>query len=164
MAHAHQHRPTDCFWPGGPPTPLRHGLTDAANRVRVPIASGAVCAGFPSPADDHAEDALDPASLIVANPAATFLWRVQGRSMIDAGINDGDLVVIDRSLTPKAGDVVIAVIDGLPSLKRVVRRRGRLVLDFANGDMGHLVLDEASEAAIWGVVTWSLTRHRVLTG
>lgn len=151
-------------WPGGSPLPFDPAALEPANRALVPIGAGTVCAGFPSPADDHAEEALDPARLIVANPAATFLWRVSGRSMVDAGINDGDLVVIDRSLTPKAGDVVIAVIDGLPSLKRVVKRRGRLMLDFANADMAPLMLDEAAEAAIWGVVTWSLTRHRVLAG
>ena len=120
-----------------------------------------LCAGFPSPAEDYVEEALDPARLIVTNPASTYMWRVIGRSMIGAGINDGDYAVVDRSLTPKADDVVVAIIDGLPSAKRVVRLRGgRLALDFDHPDMGPLVLDEASEAMIWGVVTWSLTPHR----
>ncbi|MNF09525.1 LexA repressor [compost metagenome] len=68
--------------------------------------------------------------------------------------------MVDRSLTPRAGDVVVAVIDSQPSVKRLVKRRGRLALECANREMEPLVLDEATEASIWGVVTWSLTRHR----
>ncbi len=129
-------------------------------RILVPLMGPAVCAGFPSPADDYVEEALDPARLIVTNPVATFMWRVAGRSAIGAGINDGDYVVVDRSLVAQAGDMVIAVIDGQPSVKQVVKRGGRLVLEFANSAMTPLSLDEASEATIWGVVTWSLTPHR----
>lgn len=129
--------------------------------IPVPFMGVRLCAGFPSPADDYVEDALDPSTLIVTNPTATFIWRVSGISMVRAGINDGDYVVVDRSLVPKADDVVVAVIDGLPSAKRVVRLTGgRLALDFADVAMTPLVLDEASEALIWGVITWSLTPHR----
>jgi len=129
--------------------------------MRVPVMGARLCAGFPSPADDYVEGALDPATLIITNPTATFIWRVSGISMVRAGVNDGDYVVVDRSLVPKAGDVVVAVIDGLPSAKRVVRAPGgRLALDFADAALTPLVLDEASEALIWGVVTWSLTPHR----
>lgn len=143
-------------WPSGvrPVAPLRRALN-------LPVMGARLCAGFPSPADDYVEDALDPSTLIVTNPAATFFWRVAGISMVRAGINDGDFVVVDRSLIPKAGDVVVAVIDGLPSAKRVVRLPGgRLALDFADAARTPLILDEASEAIIWGVVTWSLTPHR----
>lgn len=130
--------------------------------VLIPLMGTSVCAGFPSPADDYVEEALDPARLIVTNPASTFMWRVAGSSMTGAGIQDGDFVVVDRSLKPKAGDVVVAIIDGLFSVKRVRRHGARLALDFDSPAMTPLVLDEAAEAAIWGVVTWSLTRHRVV--
>lgn len=127
----------------------------------LPFMGASLCAGFPSPADDYLEEALDPAQLIVTNPTATFVWRITGRSMIGRGINDGDYVVVDRSLAPRADDAVVAVIDGQPSAKRVIRLRGgRLALDFDNPAMSPLVLDEASEAMIWGVITWSLTPHR----
>lgn len=120
-----------------------------------------LCAGFPSPADDYVEEALDPARLIITNPASTFMWQITGSSLISKGVNDGDYAVVDRSLTPKADDIVVAVIDGLPSAKHVVRlRSGRLALDYANPAMGPLILDEASEAMIWGVITWTLTPHR----
>lgn len=133
------------------------------SKLELPLMGARVCAGFPSPADDYIEEALDPARLIVTNPVSTFLWRVTGCSMIERGILDGDFVVVDRSLTVKVGDVVVAIIDGQPSLKVVKRRAGRLVLDFANKAMGHLQLDETSEAIVWGVVTWSLTQHRKLS-
>ena len=130
--------------------------------IHVPLMGTSVCAGFPSPADDYVEEALDPARLIVTNPASTFMWRVAGSSMTGAGIQDGDFVVVDRSLKPKAGDVVVAMIDGLFSVKRVRRHGARLALDFDSPAMPPLILDEAAEATIWGVVTWSLTRHRVV--
>lgn len=129
--------------------------------VPLPLMGARLCAGFPSPADDYVESALDPAELIVTNPVSTFMWRVAGSSMVRAGIKDGDYVVVDRSLTAKSGDVVVAVIDGMPSAKKVKRvRGGGLALDFADADRTPLLLDESSEAAIWGVITWSLTPHR----
>ena len=127
----------------------------------LPMMGPSLCAGFPSPADDYVEDALDPSRLIVTNPTATFMWKVCGSSMVRAGIRDGDYVVVDRSLVAKAGDVVVAVIDGMPSAKLVTRdTEGRLALEFADAKRTPLILDEASEALIWGVVTWSLTPHR----
>lgn len=131
------------------------------NRTLIPLMGPSVCAGFPSPADDYVEQALDPAALLVTNPISTFMWRVSGHSMKDAGILDGGFVVVDRSLKPRNGDVVVAVIDGQPSVKRLKRSRdGNMALQFANGEMPPLILDEASEASIWGVVTWSLVPHR----
>ena len=129
--------------------------------VRLPLMGSGLCAGFPSPADDYVEHALDPSRLIVTNPTATFMWKVCGISMVRAGILDGDYVVVDRSLIAKAGDVVVAVIDGMPSAKLVTKdAQGRLALDFADAKRTPLILDESSEALIWGVVTWSLTPHR----
>jgi len=129
--------------------------------VPLPLMGARLCAGFPSPADDYVEDALDPSRLIVTNPTATFMWKVSGSSMVRAGIRDGDYVVVDRSLVAKAGDVVVAVIDGMPSAKLVIKNgEGRLALDFADAKRTPLILDESSEALIWGVVTWSLTPHR----
>lgn len=134
----------------------------SAEPMLVPLMGAKVCAGFPSPADDYIEEALDPSRLIITNPASTFLLQVQGESMIGSGIMDGDYVVVDRSLAVKHDDVVVAIIDGLLSVKRVTKRGGRLTLDFDNPAMGQLQLDEASEVIIWGVVVWSLTRHRVI--
>ena len=129
----------------------------------IPLMGAQVCAGFPSPADDYVEEALDFATLIVTNPISTFFWRVAGESMVAAGIMDGDYIVVDRSLKPREKDAVVAIIDGQPSVKLVVKRGQGLALDFANPAMKPLELDEMSEASIWGVVTWSLTQHRSLS-
>lgn len=131
------------------------------NKTLIPLMGPSVCAGFPSPADDYVEEALDPSRLIVTNPISTFMWRVSGHSMKDAGILDGGFVVVDRSLKPRSGDVVVAIIDGQPSVKHLRRNQnGSMTLQFANPEMPPLVLDEASEASICGVVTWSLVPHR----
>ena len=80
--------------------------------------------------------------------------------MVDAGIHDGDMVVVDRSVRPRDGDVVIAMIDGERSLKQVARRSGRLTLQFGNRAMPPLELREGADVEIWGVVTWGLRRLR----
>ena len=132
-------------------------------KLELPLMGARVCAGFPSPADDYIEEAIDLSKILIFNPISTFIWKVDGWSVKDSGINDGDYVVVDRSVTSKAGDIVVAIIDGQPSLKLVRKRMGRLILDFDNKAMGHLEIDEASEVIIWGVVLWSLTQHRKLS-
>lgn len=118
-----------------------------------------VCAGFPSPADDYIEDEVDIARLVVGNPLATFLWTAQGECMIGAGIYDGDVLVVDRSLEPVVGDVVVAVVDGEPSVKRLVLEAGQLALTIENPAMPVFRPPAITEAAIWGVVRWTLRRH-----
>lgn len=137
-------------------------LQHSAEPMLVPMMGAKVCAGFPSPADDYIEGAIDLSQILIINPISTFIWKVDGWSVKDSGINDGDYVVVDRSVTAKAGDVVVAIIDGQASLKCIRKRLGRLILDFDNKDMGHLEISEASEVIVWGVVLWSLTQHRKL--
>lgn len=104
------------------------------NRTLIPLKGPSVYAGFPSPADDYVEQALDPAALLVTNPISTFMWRVSGHSMRDAGILDAGFVTVDRSLKSRNGDVVVAVIDIHPTVKRLRRSRdGTMALQFANG-------------------------------
>ena len=129
---------------------------------RVPLVGRSLPAGFPSPADDFTEDSPELPRWLAPNPPATFLWRVTGWSMLGAGIHDGDLAVVDRSLSPMSGDVVVAVIDGEPSLKRYRMEGNRVTLAFDNPDMPAFPFDEMSEATIWGVVTLSLRLHRPL--
>lgn len=126
----------------------------------LPIFAGRVCAGFPSPADDYIEDAVDLTRLVVSHPAATFLWRVQGECMIEAGIFDGDILVVDRSLQPRDEDVVVAVIDGQPSVKRLRRVGGRLQLENENRTFKPFGVGEGAEVSIWGVVKCNLRLFR----
>lgn len=111
-----------------------------------------VPAGWPSPSEDYIEDALDLQKLLVRNPAATFFIRAMGHSMIGAGIHDNDLLVVDRSIAPTAGKVVIAVIDGELTVKRLVKKNGRILLAPENPDYPVFDITGREDASIWGVV------------
>jgi DNA polymerase V len=128
--------------------------------IEVPMVAHGVCAGFPSPADDHLDDPIDLTSLLIQNPPATFLWRVDGSSMRDAGIFDGDLLVVDRSLDPRDGDVVVATVDGERTLKRLSVRDGRPHLSLENSDMPAYELSEVTEVEVWGVIVCNIHFHR----
>lgn len=115
--------------------------------------------GFPSPAEDHAQRRLDLNELLIRQADATFFMRVRGTSMRDAGIDDGDYVVIDRSLEAKHGNIVLAVVDGEFTIKRLFKRAGRVKLLAANPVFGDIEFREGQELAVWGVVTWTLKGH-----
>ncbi|MBZ6078957.1 LexA family protein [Microvirga puerhi] len=119
--------------------------------VRVPVMGPSICAGFPSPADDFTEDAVDIPRWMAPNPTASFLFRVDGECLIDIGIFDGDLLLVDRSLKPRTGCVVVAVIDGERSLKIIKRRHGRVHLEIANRRMPPFEVPEHADVSIWGV-------------
>jgi DNA polymerase V len=125
----------------------------------LPLVGFRICCGFPSPADDWIEDAIDVSRLVVTNPAATFLWRASGDCMTPT-ILDGDYLVCDRSLAPVSGDVVVAVVDGEPTVKRLAYVAGRPTLSHDNPLSPQFAPDPHSEISIWGVVAWSLRAHR----
>lgn len=112
-----------------------------------------VSAGFPSPADDYLEGPLDLNAHLITHPAATFFVRVTGDSMIGAGIHTGDLLVVDRALAPTERRVVIAVVNGELTVKRLVYRHGQLVLVPENSAYEPLRITPETDCAIWGVVT-----------
>lgn len=127
--------------------------------VPVPVMGTRICAGFPSPADDFLDGELDLTRILAPNRPATFLWRVSGHSMRDVGIHDGDVVVVDRSVRPFDGCVVVAVINGETSLK--LYRKGRPArLTFANREMPAFPMDDMAQVEIWGVVTWTLHKPK----
>lgn len=119
----------------------------------LPLMQWKVQAGFPSPAEDDRETELDLNTLLVEHPEATFLLRVSGHSMTDAGIDDGDVLVVDRAQDPVHGRIVIAVVDGEFTVKRLYRRGGKIRLEAANPDYPPIVFHEGQEASVWGVVT-----------
>ena len=126
-----------------------------------PKISGSVVAGFPSPAEQYLEPPLDLNELLVKRPAATFFVRVQGDSMIGAGINDGDLLVVDRSLRPASGDVIIASVDGDFTVKTLrlgdgewgTGNGGEIRLVAANPKYPDIVLKPGQELDYLGKVT-----------
>jgi len=111
-----------------------------------------ISAGFPSPAEDTYE-AFDLVSHIVRHPAATFFMRVAGDSMIDAGIFDGDLIVVDRSIEAKSGDIIVAILNGEFSIKRLHRNGAKIELIPENPKYRKIILNESMELEVWGVVT-----------
>jgi len=121
--------------------------------IKLPMVGQSVHAGFPSPADDFIEAMIDLNQVLVQNPTATFLWRVVGDCMIDVKIFPGDVVIVDRSVSPKHRSIVLAIIDGEPTLKRLNRRGGVLVLQNENAKLPTFTIAEGTEVSIWGVVT-----------
>lgn len=119
----------------------------------LPLLGRRVPAGFPSPADDYLEGEIDLNRYLIERPAACFLMRVSGPSMSGAGIMDGDLVVVDRSVEAKPGHVVIAILQGEMTLKRLHRLKdGRSALKAEHPDFADQPIGDGYPAEIWGVV------------
>jgi len=118
----------------------------------VEIGESVIPAGFPTPADDFHET-FDIVSHIVSHPTATFFMRVAGDSMTGAGIFDGDLLVVDRSLEAESGDIVVAILNGEFTIKRFRRSGSAIELVPENPRYRKIVLNEGMELEIWGVVT-----------
>ena len=121
--------------------------------VNTPIFTSRVQAGFPSPADDYLEDQLDLNKHLIHHQEATFFVRAQGESMLNAGIHPGDILVVDKSLIAKSGKIVIAVVDGEFTVKRLHKYKGKITLKAENPDFDDIVINAGNELIIWGVVT-----------
>ena len=126
----------------------------------IPMFSGAVQAGFPSPAEDHMDMDLNLNDYLVQNPSATFCVRAIGESMKDAGIKSGDIMIVDKSLEPKNRSIVLAVIDGEFTVKRVRVNDNELYLVPENSNFSPIKITEEADFQIWGVVTYII--HKVV--
>ena len=122
------------------------------------LLTGRVCAGFPSPAEDLGAQRIDLTQVLVTHPQATFMLRTQGHSMVEAGIFDGDILVVDRALLPRHRHIVVAVVDGDFTVKRLYQRGGRIKLQAANPTFPDIVPKDGQQLEVWGVVTASITR------
>lgn len=118
-----------------------------------PLYFSAVSAGFPSPADDYIEQNINLHDYLVSNPPATFFVKVEGDSMTGAGIFDKDILIVDRSLEAKNNKVVIAVVDGELTVKRLKKTRNGIRLDAENPKYPSISIARDTELTIWGVVT-----------
>ena len=123
------------------------------SNISLPLYSSKVPAGFPSPADDHMEGKLDLNTHLVKHPTATFFVKASGDSMLGAGIHDGDILVVDRSLEPRKGKVVIAAVDGQLTVKRLQKKGSKTFLVPENKKFRSIELNENNDVKIWGVVT-----------
>lgn len=117
-------------------------------------------AGFPSPAQGMFGDTIDLNSVLISNPAATFCARVTGNSMTDAGINDGDILIIDKSLEPHHGDIAVCFIDGDFTVKRITVKEDGLYLTPANKQFPELFVSPESNFMVWGVVSHIIHRMK----
>ena len=124
-----------------------------ATELLIPIFTSRVQAGFPSPADDHLEDTLDLNTHLIHHQEATFFVKAQGDSMIGAGIHQGDILIVDKSLFPKSGKIVIAVVDGEFTVKRLHKYKGNITLKAENPEFEDIKIRGTDELIIWGVVT-----------
>lgn len=133
---------------------------DTSSSVRLPYADGGIKAGFPSPAQDRLNESIDLNSEIVSHPASTFYGRVTGDSMIEEGIDDGDILVIDRSLEPVNGDLAVCCIDGEFTVKRLKVERHRILLLPSNHRYRPIEVSEDDDFTVWGIVTHTIKRNR----
>lgn len=122
-----------------------------------------VPAGFPSPAADHSQKRIDLTEELVLHPEATFLLVVSGRSMEKAGIFDGDVVMVDKAVEPTNGLIVVAVVDGEFTIKRLYKKGRTIKLLPENDEFEPIEFAEGQELVIWGVVTWTFRRHFTAT-
>jgi len=124
-----------------------------ANRLEIPLFSGKVAAGFPSPADDYIEKTLDLNDLLIQKPAATFFVRAEGESMLGAGIHPNDILVVDRSIEAVVGKVVICALNGELTVKRLKSIGKEIILGAENPAYQDITVQEEVDLVIWGVVT-----------
>ena len=133
---------------------------DFTTPLELPLAGTAIAAGFPSPAEEYVEIALDLNKELIKHPAATFYARVKGDSMVDAGIQDGDLLVIDKALEPKEGTVAVCYLDGEFTVKRLSVREECVYLMPANAEFKPIKITEENDFLVWGLVAYVIHKPR----
>lgn len=131
---------------------------DFESELRIPYINEGVSAGFPSPAADFMETNIDLNKELSENPLATFYIKVKGNSMIDAGINDKDVLVVDRSLEPKNNKIAICCIDGEFTVKRIQVEKDCMYLLPENPNYKPILVTEENQLIIWGMVTYVIKK------
>ena len=131
-------------------------FNSTTKRFRIPLLNDSVSAGFPSPADDYTEENIDLNEHLISNPFSTFFLRVKGDSMINAGIKDKDLIIVDKSLIARPGNIVIAMIDGEFTIKRLSIKNDELYLKAENHNYPDFRFKNHIDVQIWGVVIYSI--------
>ena len=134
---------------------------DNESLKQIHVYEGGVSAGFPSPADDYIDNDLNLHTHLVKNPASTFFIKVKGYSMDNAGMSDGDILVVDKSLDPKSLDIVLAIVNGEFTVKRYIDSNGKyLRAESKAGTYPDIRIDSEVDIEIWGVVTHTIHSNR----
>ena len=131
-------------------------MTGSNVSLVLPVADGGIRAGFPSPAQDYLESGIDLNKELVKNPSSTFFGRVSGDSMAGAGIEDGDLIVIDKSISASEGDIAVCFVDGEFTLKRIHIENNFVWLVPENPKYRRIKVTPDQNFMVWGVVTYSI--------
>lgn len=135
---------------------------DFTNSLSIPFADAGIRAGFPSPAQDYLEESIDLNKELIEHPAATFYGRVIGNSMIDAGVEEGDILVIDKSLEAQDGDMVVGYLDGEFTLKYLdlsMKEAGVIWLVPANKEFDRIKITKDNNFIVWGVVIYTIKKR-----
>ncbi len=132
---------------------------NTGTHVHLPYFDGGIAAGFPSPAQDFEDLKIDLNTELISSPSSTFYARVKGTSMQDAGISDGDILVIDKSIEPHNGATAVCFIDGEFTLKYIKIEKDAVYLVPANPKFQPIKVTEENDFCIWGIVTYSIKRH-----
>lgn len=140
----------------GNKNPLEIYTINPGSKKEIDLYTSHIPAGFPSPAEDFIEKQLDLNDYLIRNKSATFLVRVNGHSMINAGIHDGDLVVVDRSIEATDGKVVLGILNGEFTIKRLVKEKKKIFLMPENSTFKPIEITPEMDFKIWGVVTFSV--------
>ena len=130
--------------------------SDNKKKSKVQLYRTSISAGFPSPAEDHMDIGLDISEYLIKHPSSTFYIYVKGDSMINSGIFDGDLMIVDRSLEPQSNSVIIAVLNGDFTVKKIKKENNKIYLVPDNKKYDSILLDDSTEFQIWGVVTHTI--------
>ncbi len=141
-------------------TNLKIHPSDQSLELSLPYADGGIKAGFPSPAQDYMESAIDLNKELIKHPASTFYGRVKGDSMIDANVHDGDILVIDKSLEPQNGDMAVCFIDGEFTIKYIKLEKDVIWLEPANENYDPIKVTIENDFLIWGIVTYCIQNKR----
>jgi DNA polymerase V len=131
-----------------------------ATKLKIPLYLSKVKAGFPSPAEEYIEAKLDLNTYLIEHPSSTYMVRIEGDSMIGAGIYSGDLAVVDRSLEPGHRDIVLAVVDGDITIKRLIKTKKEIMLCAENPDFEPIRFGSDQELTIWGVVVHTVRNFK----
>lgn len=138
--------------------PLKLFALAPTDEILIIHFDGAICAGFPSPADDYFETQINLSTELIRNPDATFVVRVQGDSMSGDGIHDGDVLIVDRSVKPKSGSVAVCYLNNGFTVKRMEMKGKCIRLLSANPAFAPIEIQDGDELTIWGVVTYVISK------
>ncbi len=135
----------------------------SAKKLFIPIISECIPAGFPSPAENYIDTSIDLNEELIPNPASTVFLRVQGESMIHAGVLNGDLLIVDRSLEARPGHIVVAILNGCFTLKKLTYRKNVPYLEAEHPNYSALDLRRYENVQIWGVATYAIHKLNRVT-